>query len=396
MSLQRSERVKRVKPSATIAVGMKAAELKAQGRDILSLSMGEPDFDTPDHVKEAAIEAIRDGQTKYTAVDGTPELKEAVITKLKRDNGFGYRGDQILVSNGAKHSIYNLMVALLNPGDEVIVPAPYWVSYPDMARLVDAEPVILETGPDQQFKLTAEQLEAAITDRTRLLMLNSPSNPTGMAYTKAEFAALGEVLARHPDIVVCSDEIYEHIWWADEPFSSPLDASPELAERAVIVNGVSKAYAMTGWRIGFAAGPVELIKEMKKVQGQSTSNPSSISQAAAAAALGGDQSPVPPMVRAFRERHDYIVNALNGLPGVECLPGQGAFYAFPSMKGAIQAIDGVDDDVELAEHLLEKAGVALVPGSAFGGPGHLRASFAAGLDTLEQAIQRLGNALGNP
>lgn len=394
MSLQRSERVKRVKPSATIAVSMKAAELKAQGRDILSLSMGEPDFDTPDHVKEAAIQAIRDGQTKYTAVDGTPELKDAIAGKLKRDNGFDYSAGQILASNGAKHSIYNLMVALLNHGDEVIVPAPYWVSYPDMARLVDAEPVILETGPQQQFKLTPEQLEAAITDRTRLLMLNSPSNPTGMAYTKAEFAALGEVLAKHPDIVVCSDEIYEHIWWANEPFCSPLHASPDLAGRTVLVNGVSKAYAMTGWRIGFAAGPEELITEMKKVQGQSTSNPSSISQAAAAAALGGDQSPVAPMVRAFRERHDYIVEALDGLPGVECLPGQGAFYAFPSMRGAIQAIDGVDDDVQLAEHLLEQAGVALVPGSAFGGPGHLRVSFAAGMDTLEEAVRRLGDALG--
>jgi len=393
LSLQRSQRVQRVQPSATIAVSMKAAELKAQGRDILSLSMGEPDFDTPDHVKEAGIEAIRSGQTKYTAVDGTPEVKEAIITKLKRDNDFDYEAGQILVSNGAKQSIYNLMVALLNAGDEVIVPAPYWVSYPDMARLVDAEPVIVEAGPDQQFKLTPDQLEAAITDRTRLLMLNSPSNPTGMAYTKAEFAALGEILADHPDIVVCSDEIYEHIWWADEPFCSPLHANPGLADRTVIINGVSKAYAMTGWRIGFAAGPGELIKEMKKVQGQSTSNPSSISQAAAAAALGGDQSPVEPMVRAFKERHDYIVEALNGLPGVECLPTQGAFYAFPSMKGAIESVDGVEDDVQLAEYLLEHAGVALVPGSAFGAPGHLRASFAASMETLEKAIERLGECL---
>lgn len=394
MDLQLSDRVQRIKPSATIAVSQKAAELRAQGRDILSLSMGEPDFDTPDHVKEAAMEAIRSGQTKYTAVDGTPELKEAVLAKLKRDNGLDYELDQILVSNGAKHSIFNTMQSVLNDGDEVIVPAPYWVSYPDMALLTGAKPVILETGPEQQFKLTPEQLEGAITDKTRMLMLNSPSNPTGMAYTKAEFAALAEVLERHPRIVVVSDEIYEHIWWADEPFCSPINAAPELAERTVIVNGVSKAYAMTGWRIGFAAGPAQLIKQMKKVQGQSTSNPCSISQAAATAALAGDQSPLEPMVKAFRERHDYFVKALDDLPGVSCLPGQGAFYAFAGMEGPLNALPGVDDDVQLAEFLLEEAGVATVPGSAFGGSGHLRLSFAAGMDTLEEAIRRLAKVFG--
>lgn len=393
MELQLSERVQRIKPSATIAVSMKAAKLRAEGRDILSLSMGEPDFDTPEHVKEAAMKAIRDGQTKYTAVDGTLELKEAVIAKLKRDNGFDYEPDQILVSNGAKHSIFNVMQSVLNDGDEVIVPAPYWVSYPDMALLTGARPVILETGAEQSFRITPEQLERAITGRTRMLMLNSPSNPTGMAYTRNEFAALAEVLASHPGIVVVSDEIYEHIWWADESFCSPVNAAPELAERTVIVNGVSKAYAMTGWRIGFAAGPASLIRQMKKVQGQSTSNPCSISQAAAAAALGGDQSPVAPMVKAFRERHDYFVKALDGLPGVSCLPTQGAFYAFPGMEGPLNSLPGVDDDVQLAEYLLEKAGVATVPGSAFGGPGHLRLSFAASMDILEEAIRRLEEAL---
>lgn len=394
MDLQLSERVQRIKPSATIAVSMKAAELRAQGRDILSLSMGEPDFDTPEHVKEAAMKAIRDGRTKYTAVDGTGELKEAIIAKLKRDNGLEYEADQILASNGAKHSIFNVMQAVLNDGDEVIVPAPYWVSYPDMALLTGARPVILETDAEQRFKITPEQLEGAITDRTRMLVLNSPSNPTGMAYTRAEFAVLAEVVERHPRIVVVSDEIYEHIWWADEPFCSPLNAAPELAERTVVINGVSKAYAMTGWRIGFAAGPAALIRQMKKVQGQSTSNPSSISQAAAAAALSGDQSVLEPMVKAFRERHDYFVRALDELPGVNCLPTQGAFYAFPGMEGPLNSLPGVDDDVQLAEYLLENAGVATVPGSAFGGPGHLRLSFAVGMDTLEDAVGRLAEALG--
>lgn len=394
MDLQLSERVQRIKPSATIAVSMKAAELRAQGRDILSLSMGEPDFDTPEHIKEAAIKAMREGQTKYTAVDGTPELKEAVITKLKRDNGLDYEPDQVLVSNGAKHSIFNAMQSVLNDGDEVVVPAPYWVSYPDMALLAGARPVILDTGAGQHFKITPEQLERAITDRTRMLVLNSPSNPTGMTYTKAEFSALAEVLDRHPRIVVVSDEIYEHIWWGDEPFCSPLNAAPQLADRTVLVNGVSKAYAMTGWRIGFAAGPAALIKQMRKVQGQSTSNPSSISQAAAAAALGGDQSPVAPMVKAFRQRHDYFIQALDDLPGVNCLPTHGAFYAFPGMEGPLNSLPGVDDDVQLAEYLLEEAGVATVPGSAFGGPGHLRLSFAASMDTLEEAIRRLAGVLG--
>ena len=394
MDLQFSERVQRIKPSATIAVSMKAAELRAQGRDILSLSMGEPDFETPDHVKAAAIKAIRQGQTHYTAVDGTPELKEAVIAKLKRDNGLEYEASQILVSNGAKHSIFNAMQALLDEGDEVIVPAPYWVSYPDMALLTGARPVVLETGERQQFKITPEQLEAAISKNTRIVMLNSPSNPTGMAYTKAEFAALAEVLEAHPRIVVISDEIYEHIWWADEPFCGPLNAAPQLAERTLVINGVSKAYAMTGWRIGFAAGPESLISQMKKVQGQSTSNPCSISQAAAAEALGGDQSALGPMVKAFRERHDYFVKALDELPGVSCLPTQGAFYAFPRMDGPLNALDGVDDDVQLAEYLLEKAGVATVPGTAFGGPGHLRLSFAASMDTLEEAIRRLAECFG--
>ncbi len=392
MTIRLSKRVAQVKPSATIAMSMKAAELRAAGRDIISLSMGEPDFDTPEHIRAAGIAAIEQGQTRYTAVDGIPALKDAIIDKLKRDNQLDYEAADILVSNGAKQSIYNLLQATIDPGDEVIIPAPYWVSYPDMVRLADGEPVVLKTTPDTDYLITPTQLAASITDQTRMLMLNSPSNPTGQAYSRQQLTELGEVLKEHPRILICSDDIYEHIWWADEPFASIGEVVPALKDRLVVINGVSKAYAMTGWRIGYAAGPARIIKEMRKVQGQSTSNPCSVSQAAAVAALAEDQTCVREMCKAFRERHDWLQPALDELPGVSCAPGKGAFYLFADCSEAIRSL-GLTDDLALAEHLLEEAGVASVPGSAFGAPGHLRLSFACGLDTLKQAVERIAKAL---
>ncbi len=392
MTIRMSSRVAQVKPSATIAMSMKAAELKAQGKSIISLSMGEPDFGTPAHICQAAIDAIHDGQTRYTAVDGTPALKQAIIAKLARDNSLDYEASQILVSSGAKQSIFNLLLALLNDGDEVLIPAPYWVSYPDMVRLADADPVILNTNDKTGYLITPSQLEASITEQTRLLIFNAPSNPTGRGYSRRQLAELGEVLLEHPRILICTDDIYEHIWWGDDPFHTLPQVVPALKDRCVVVNGVSKAYAMTGWRIGYAAGPAELIKEMRKIQGQSTSNPCSIAQAAAVAALNGDQSCVAEMGKAFRQRHDWLVPALNEIEGVNCAPGQGAFYVFADFSEAIERL-GLTDDLALAEHLLEKAGVATVPGTAFGGPGHLRLSFACDLDTLKKAVDRIREAL---
>ncbi len=388
-----ASRVQRVKPSPTLAVTARVAELRAAGKDIIGLGAGEPDFDTPDHIKAAAIEAINSGFTRYTAVDGTPSLKSAIIAKFKKDNGLEYAPEQVLVSCGGKQSFYNLCQALLNAGDEVIIPAPYWVSYPDMVRLAEGEPVIIRTGNDTRFKITPEQLDSAINARTRLVVLNSPSNPTGVAYTRAELAALGEVLLKHPQVLVATDDMYEHILWSDEPFCNIVNACPELYPRAMVLNGVSKAYAMTGWRIGYAGGPADLIKAMKKVQSQSTSNPTSISQVAAQAALEGDQGCIAPMLKAFKERHDYVVDTLNAMPGVECLPADGTFYCFPRVQEVIDGMDGVADDVALAAHLLDAAGVALVPGTAFGAPGYIRISFATGMDVLEDAMGRLGKAL---
>ena len=388
-----SQRVQRVKPSPTLAVTARAAELRAAGKDIIGLGAGEPDFDTPDHIKEAAIQAIRDGATRYTAVDGTPELKNAIINKFRRDNGLSYEADQILVSCGGKQSFYNLCQALLNPGDEVIIPAPYWVSYPDIVRLADGEPVIVRAGLDQRFKIAPEQLEAAITAKTRLFVLNSPSNPTGVAYTRKELEALAAVLRRNPQILVATDDMYEHILWTETPFVNIVNAAEDLFPRTIVLNGVSKAYAMTGWRIGYAGGPKPLIQAMKKIQSQSTSNPAAVSQAAAREALDGDQSCIAPMLTAFRERHDFVVGALNALEGVRCAEADGTFYAFPDFSAVIERLDGIGDDVELAEHLLRAAGVALVPGSAFGSPGYLRLSFATGMDTLKDALGRIAEAL---
>ena len=393
MNIRLSERVQRIKPSPTLAVTARAAELRAAGQDVIGLGAGEPDFDTPEHIKQAASDALARGETKYTPVDGTPALKQAVIDKLQRDNSLDYKTDQILVSCGAKQSFFNLAQALLDSGDEVIIPAPYWVSYPDMVLIADGKPVVVSAGMDQNFKITPEQLEAAITPRTRLLVLNSPSNPTGVAYTRAELQALGEVLKQHPDILIASDDIYEYILWNDEGFSNIAMAVPELKERTIVINGVSKGYSMTGWRVGYAAGPAELIKAMKKVQSQSTSNPASLSQAASVAALNGDHDEVNKMVAAFRERHDFVHHRLNELPGVDCLPSDGTFYAFPSFQGVIDRLDKVNNDVELGEYLLEQAGVALVPGSAFGLDGHMRLSFATSMDNLEKALERIEKAL---
>lgn len=388
MTIALSKRVQLIKPSPTLAVAAKAKELKAQGRDIVGLGTGEPDFDTPEHIKQAAIKAINDGATKYTAVDGTPELKQAIINKFKRDNNLSFEPNQILVSSGGKQSFYNLCQALLNPGDEVIIPAPYWVSYPDMALLAEAKPVIIETTIEQHLKITPEQLKNSITDKTRLFVINSPSNPTGVAYSRDELKALGDVLKDYPNIVVATDDMYEHILWSDEPFSNIVTACPELYDRSIVLNGVSKAYAMTGWRIGYAGGPADLIAAMKKIQSQSTSNPAAPSQAAATEALNGDQGCIKPMLEAFKKRHDYLVGELNAIDGITCLPSDGTFYAFPNVQGLIDK-HNCDSDLDLAELLIEKVDLALVPGSAFGAPGHMRLSYAASMETLEKAIERL-------
>ena len=388
MDITLSQRVQSVKPSPTLAVAAKAKELKAQGRDIVGLGTGEPDFDTPQHIKDAAIAAINAGDTKYTAVDGTAALKNAIIEKFKRDNNLEYEAHQILVSCGGKQSFYNLCQALLNDGDEVIIPAPYWVSYPDMAILAGGKPVIIDTSIEQHLKITPEQLRNAITDKTRLMVINSPSNPTGVAYSKAELKGLADVLLEYPNIVIATDDMYEHILWSDEPFANILNACPELYDRTIVLNGVSKAYAMTGWRIGYAGGPANLIGAMKKIQSQSTSNPAAPSQAAAAAALAGDQDCIKPMLTEFKKRHDYLVKALNAIEGVTCLPSDGTFYAFPNVQGLIDK-HGCESDLDLAELLIEKVDLALVPGSAFGAPGHMRLSYAASMETLQKAIARL-------
>ncbi|MFW1676924.1 pyridoxal phosphate-dependent aminotransferase [Pontibacter sp. JAM-7] len=393
MNIELSNRVNNIKPSPTLAVTNRAAELRAEGKNIIGLGAGEPDFDTPEHIKQAAIEALNNGFTKYTAVDGTPALKKAIINKFKQDNGLTYEANQILVSCGGKQSFFNMALALLNQGDEVVIPAPYWVSYPDMVKMADATPVIITTTQEQRFKISPAQLEAAITDKTRLVVLNSPSNPTGVAYTESELKALAEVLLKHPDVLIATDDMYEHIRLNDQPFVNIVNACPELYERTVVLNGVSKAYSMTGWRIGYAGGPAKLIGAMKKIQSQSTSNPTSIAQVAAQAALEGSQDCVTEMVAAFCERHAYVVETLNTISGVACIPADGTFYAFPSFQGVIDADDRFADDLDLAEFLLNEAGVALVPGSAFGAPGNMRLSFATSMDVLKDALGRIKQAL---
>lgn len=382
-----------IKPSPTLAVTNKANELRSSGKDIIGLGAGEPDFDTPQHIKDAAIEAINQGKTKYTAVDGTPDLKKAIIAKFKRDNGLEYEPNQILVSSGGKQSFFNLALALLNPEDEVIIPAPYWVSYPDMVKVAEGTPVILEAGADQNFKITAAQVRSAITEKTKLFVINSPSNPTGMAYTRQELKDIADVLQDNPEIMIATDDMYEHILWTEEGFNNILNVCPELYDRTFVLNGVSKAYSMTGWRIGYAAGPAKVIGAMKKIQSQSTSNPASISQAAATAALEGDQGCVERMVVEFKKRHDYLVDALNSIAGVNCLAGDGTFYVFPDFSEAIEN-SRANDDLEMAELLLTEAEVALVPGSAFGAPGCMRLSFATSMETLEKAVARIKKVLG--
>ncbi|MDH3389438.1 MAG: pyridoxal phosphate-dependent aminotransferase [Gammaproteobacteria bacterium] len=384
-----SKRVRAIKPSPTLAVSNLASQLRAEGRDVIGLGAGEPDFNTPDHICAAAIEAIRNGDTHYTAVDGTAALKQAIIDKFERDNGLAYRADQVLVSCGGKQSFFNLCQALLDAGDEVIVPAPYWVSYPDIVILADATPVIVETGIDSTFKITPEMLAAAITDKTRMLVLNSPSNPTGVGYSMQELAALGDVLLRHPEILVMTDDMYEHIVWGNYEFCNILNACPALYDRTMVFNGVSKAYAMTGWRIGYAAGDADIIRAMKKIQSQSTSNPTSISQAASVAALNGDHAPVRAMVTEFRRRHDFLVAALNSIRHIQCLESDGTFYSFPNIQSFIDSRGDLNNDVDVANLLLEKVGVALVPGSAFGAEGYMRISFATGMDNLEKAVERI-------
>jgi aspartate aminotransferase len=388
-----SHRVLSIKPSPTLAVTARAAAMRAAGKDIVGLGAGEPDFDTPDHIKAAAIAAIESGFTKYTAVDGTASLKKAIVDKFQRENGFNYTPKQVLVSCGGKQSFYNLSQALINPGDEVIIPAPYWVSYPDMVLLAEGVPVIINGPQSQQFKITAEQLESAITPKTRLFVINSPSNPSGMAYSKEELAALGAVLRKHPNIIIATDDMYEHILWGDQTFVNILNVNPDFYDRTMVLNGVSKAYSMTGWRIGYAAGPEWLISAMTNIQSQSTSNPTSISQVAAEAALNGDQTFIQNMCKAFKERHDYVVAAMNEIPGVDCLSTDGTFYVLPDMKKVIERLDGIDDDLGLSEFLIEKAGVAVVPGSAFGADGHIRLSIATSMANLEKAVSRMQSAL---
>jgi len=392
MTLTIARRVQRVKPSPTLAMTARAAQMRREGKDVISLSVGEPDFDTPLAIREAGIAAIKSGFTRYTNSDGMPELKDAIIAKFQRDNALTYQRNQVLVSTGAKQTLFNLCMAVLDPGDEVIIPAPYWVSYPDMVMLSDGLPVTPDASAAQGYKITPRQLAAAITPKTRLVLLNSPSNPSGAAYTRAELLALGEVLLQHPRILVGTDDIYEKIYWADEPFSSLAQVVPALYPRTVTINGCSKGFAMTGWRIGYCGGPAEVISAMATIQGQSTTNAASMSQQAAIAALSGPQDEVTRMNESFRQRHDFFVRGLNALPGIRCLPGAGTFYAFADVSGAMQQ-HGFRDDTAFGEFILNEALVAGVPGSGFGAPGHLRLSFAVSMETLTKALDRMGKAL---
>jgi aspartate aminotransferase len=394
-----SQRVLSIKESPTLAITAKAAKYKAEGRPIIGLAAGEPDFDTPQHIKDAAKAAIDAGYTKYTPVSGIPALKKAIVTKFKQENGFEYQLNEVIVGVGGKQTIFNLCLAVLNKGDEVIIPAPYWVSYADIAMVAEATPVIIECGIEQGFKLLPAQLDAAITAKTKLVMFNSPSNPTGAVYSLEELTALGNVLLKHPHVLVATDDMYEHVNLTGQKFHNILNAAPALKDRCIVLNGVSKAYSMTGWRIGYAAGPAYIIKAMEILQSQSTSNPTSISQYAAEAALSGDQACIEPMVKAFKERHIYVVNRFNAMPGLSCLMAGGAFYAFPDARAAIANLYNAGKitettDMAFAEYLLEKFDVAVVPGSAFGAEGYFRISFATSMDNLREALDPSQTALG--
>lgn len=383
-----SRRATSIEPSATLAVAAKAAALKAQGKDIIALNLGEPDFDTPEPIKEAAIAAMKAGKTKYTLVEGTVDLRKAIAEKFKRENGLSYELNEIVVSNGAKHSIYNALVALINPGDEVIIPAPYWVSYPDMVKLVDGVPVILPTNVDSHFKITPEQLDKAITAKTKMVFFNSPSNPSGKIYSKEEFQALGKILLKHPHVMILSDEIYEHIMWGNNTFSNIVMAVPELKDRTIVMNSLSKVYAMTGWRIGYAACNKTIAEAMITIQSQSTSCPCSISQAASTAALAPEMTRfITPMVNAFHERHDFLYQEMSQMAGIKILPSEGTFYTLPDVSEIIQRM-GLKNDLEFAELLIEKTGIVITPGTPFGAPGCIRFSFASSMEILTEAINR--------
>ncbi|MDE2388827.1 MAG: pyridoxal phosphate-dependent aminotransferase [Betaproteobacteria bacterium] len=396
--MELSSRVQTIKPSPTLAVTARAAKLKAEGKDIIGLGAGEPDFDTPQHIKDAAIAAINKGLTKYTAVGGTPGLKNAIVAKFKRENNFDFDPKQILVSCGGKQSFFNLVLSVINPGDEVIIPAPYWVSYPDIVLIAEGKPVFIETGIEQNFKISPQQLEAAITPKTKMFVINSPSNPSGAVYTLDELKALGAVLRKHPHILIATDDMYEHILLSGQKFNNIVNACPELFPQAVVLNGVSKAYSMTGWRIGYCGGPAHIITAMENIQSQSTSNPSSISQAAAETALNGDQSCMEPMIAAFKERNHFVTEQLNQINGVRCLSSDGAFYAFADVRQSIRDLHkssllSAPTDIAFSEYLLENAGVAVVPGSAFGCEGYMRLSFATSMNNLQQALSRIQNLL---
>ena len=387
-----SERVRKVKPSATIAISSKAMEMRSDGVDVISMSAGEPDFDTPEYIKDAAKIAMDNGMTKYTQVDGVPDLKQAIINKFNEDNDLVYDHENILVSTGAKQTLYNLFQAILGPGDEVIIISPYWVSYPDMVLLADAQPVIVDTFQENDFALDISAFADAINDKTKLVIINSPSNPTGINFSRADYESIGAILQNHPDVYVATDDMYEYIYWGDEKFISFAQACPSLFDRTITINGVSKSYAMTGWRIGYCGGPIDVISGMKKVQSQSTSNASSISQAAAIAALNGPKDEIYSMVEQYKLRHDYLCTALNDIDGFKTTPGTGAFYLFPDVKNVIEK-KGFSDDVELSQYLIEKANVAVVPGSAFGSPGYIRLSYATSLELIKEAVNRIYNSL---
>ena len=387
-----SNNLKRIKPSPTMAVTQKAKELKASGKDIIGLGAGEPDFDTPENIKQAAIKAINDGDTKYTAVDGTPALKKAIIKKFKEENNLDYQIDQITVGTGGKQVIYNAMMATLNEGDEVIIPAPYWVSYPDIVLLAGGKPIILECNEKQGFKINPSQLEKSITKKTKWIILNSPSNPTGACYSKEEIKEIGKVLEKHPHVFILSDDIYEHVTYGNFNFFT-IAQIDNLKERVLTMNGVSKAYSMTGWRIGYAAGPIDIIKAIAKIQSQSTSNPSSISQAAAVEALNGVQDFIKDRATSFQERRDFVVKTLNKIEGIECLNPDGAFYVFPSCKGLIGKKDSkgkeIKKDIDFVQSLLENNGIAVVQGSAFGLEGFFRISYATSMENLKMALEKI-------
>ena len=383
-----SNSLKRIKPSPTIAVTTKARELRAAGKDVIGLGAGEPDFDTPDNIKDAAIEAIKNGDTKYTAVDGTPALKKAIQAKFKRENNLSYDLNQITVGTGGKQVLYNAFMATVNKGDEVIIPAPYWVSYPDIILLAGGKPKIVKCDEKDNFKLTAQNLKKAISKKTKWIILNSPSNPTGSSYSKSEIKEIAEVLKKNKKIYILSDDIYEHITYDDFRFSTIAEIK-ELKDRTLTMNGVSKSYSMTGWRIGYAAGPVEIIKAISKIQSQSTSNPSSISQAAAVEALNGTQDFIKERSDSFKERRNFVVESLNNIKGITCLKPEGAFYVFPSCKGLLNKKTKLKSDTEFVQKLLEKANVAVVQGSAFGLPGYFRISYATSMENLKKAMERI-------